>query len=155
METSPSSFSILGNMNAELPTGTLSSPQPEPGAGTPANPGKIIQINVYRLHSYNYRDNNCTLMELHPENTYISIFGPSQEQLLKYLLTNKNIKVIWQSPKAINKRPGHGTLGRNTVVVYEYSPDVPAPEKETPEKTVAMEVIYDGVATRIDYVPEL
>jgi tRNA (Thr-GGU) A37 N-methylase len=52
------------------------------------------------------------------EDTVVCIFSLYQEGLNELLACTK-IKILYVSPKAINKRPGHGIAPRNTLVVFE------------------------------------
>lgn len=75
---------------------------------------------VCSTRSYGY-----SLNEDFPKNkddTYLFIFGPSQEVLLEYLINNIesiNGKIIYKSDKAYNKNyPDSGP--RNTLVILEF-----------------------------------
>ena len=52
------------------------------------------------------------------KDTVVCIFAPYQIGLNE-LLACKRIKILYVSPKAVNKRPGHGKAPRNTLVVFE------------------------------------
>lgn len=60
------------------------------------------------------------------EDTYIivctALYGDS-DRALSYLKKRKDIKILFESALAVNKRPGHGTKPRNKIVVFEYEPD--------------------------------
>lgn len=51
--------------------------------------------------------------------TYISIFGPDQLYTLKEFKENTRFKIIYEGRKAVNGSRNHGTLPRNTIVVWE------------------------------------
>jgi hypothetical protein len=66
-------------------------------------------------------------------DTYISIFNlqtasyydrraiPGQQQeAYELFVKHPNVKIIWESKLAVNRRPGYGTVPRNKVVVWEY-----------------------------------
>lgn len=66
-------------------------------------------------------------------DTYISIFNlqtiawrqlggipGSQAKLYEVFKNHPNVKIIWESKLAVNRRSGYGTVGRNKVVVWEY-----------------------------------
>ncbi len=90
--------------------------------------GKIVSLSVYDVvpRQYNWRtevrsyslNRHC----LNTNDTYICIFGGEQDGELEYFENQKDIKIIYRSPKAVNRRPLHGTEPRNTFVVFEYVP---------------------------------
>jgi hypothetical protein len=57
------------------------------------------------------------------EHTYTIVLNPYQKEYLKQLEDNKDIKILFKSPLAVNKTPGHGAAPRNTVVVFELKDD--------------------------------
>ncbi len=83
-------------------------------------PGKIITIPVYQMYSY-AGGISCTPLVslLNKDNTYISIFGPSQANILSAFKAQKGINILHLSKPSVNGRGGHGTAPRNTVAVYE------------------------------------
>lgn len=92
------------------------------------NPGKLVSIGVNEFSSSNYiwgtgHVTHLVLDKLSPDNTYIAIFGPHQLTVLDLMLKDSRIKIIYQAQRAVNRRPGHGTYPRNTLVVWEFSPD--------------------------------
>lgn len=52
-------------------------------------------------------------------NTYISIFGESQDQLLNQFKEHFRGTILFESVKSVNGMANHGKLPRNTIVVYE------------------------------------
>jgi hypothetical protein len=56
---------------------------------------------------------------LRKEHTYIVVFSPIQDMQKEALTTHKEVKILFQSTKAVNKVIGHGVEPRNTVVVFE------------------------------------
>ena len=52
-------------------------------------------------------------------DTYILVAGPHQRNIPIHMQGDKEIKILYTSPKAINKTSGHGDYPRNTVVVFE------------------------------------
>lgn len=107
-------------------------------------PGKLIvadcytvfdttSIYDYRAHKYLY---NVKLRKdkLNPNNTYITIFNifgynyydrniaGTNLKHYEVLKEDPDIKIIWESEMAVNRRGGHGTYPRNKMVVWEYSP---------------------------------
>ncbi len=84
-------------------------------------PGKIITMPVYNMYNYAGGVVSCTPLTsmMHKENTYISIFGPSQANILSAFKAQKGINILHLSKPSVNGRGGHGTAPRNTVAVYE------------------------------------
>lgn len=96
-------------------------------------PGKFIVQNVnsvvkprhYDYYSRNYVEARmCFTPSTTDENTYITIFGYEQDDILKFFLANYKGKIVHVSEKSINGRENHGTYPRNTVVVYEAADSV-------------------------------
>lgn len=108
-----------------------------------ATPGKIVVADCistfdHRGH-YNYAINKYTYStkihksRLNTNNTYITVFnlnsyyygqdgrGLNIEQY-KCLKEDPDIKIIWESEMAVNRRLGHGTKPRNKMVVWEFAP---------------------------------
>lgn len=54
-----------------------------------------------------------------PEHTYVFIFGPNNQEQYNFLKTLPGIKIVYESPKAVNRTQGHGTEPRNTLVIVE------------------------------------
>jgi len=53
--------------------------------------------------------------------TYMVIFAPAQEvqkRMFDKLVKTKELTLIYEAPKAVNRRPGHGTDPRNTLVIF-------------------------------------
>jgi len=59
------------------------------------------------------------LKVLKEDDTYCLVFSPTQKGLLDALLEEKRVKILFQGKKAVNKVQGHGTLPRNTLVIFE------------------------------------
>jgi hypothetical protein len=91
-------------------------------------PGKLIEIGLRHFISNTYNEGvgyspKLDTRKLKPENTYISVFGPYQAGSMNVFLKDSRVKIIYQAKKAVNRRPGHGTDPRNTLFVWEFSPD--------------------------------
>ena len=108
-----------------------------------ATPGKVVvadSINTFDSRFYydlNQHKYICTTKihksRLNTNNTYITIFNLNshyygQEQIgsnteqYKCLKEDPDIKIIWESEMAVNRRSGHGTKPRNKMVVWEFAP---------------------------------
>lgn len=57
--------------------------------------------------------------KLKKEHTYVLVFGLSNEEQLKVLKESDKVKILYESPKAVNKVTGHGDRPRNTLVIFE------------------------------------
>ena len=114
-----------------------------------ATPGKIVVADCSNTFDSSYFYNwdqhkyiniiKINKNRLNTNNTYITIFNLSsyyygQEEgglngsHYKCLKEDPDIKIIWESEMAVNRRSGHGTKPRNKMVVWEYSPAMPAHE---------------------------
>lgn len=96
--------------------------------------GKIINLGVSDVFVLNYikPKNNDSWFgwkteykfneQLNTEDTYIAIYGPSQQEQLTKLKKENKVKIIYESKKALNWNMGaHGP--RNTVVIFELVDD--------------------------------
>jgi len=101
------------------------------------NPGRLVTMSPRSFHRQRW---NYALRTYHTEidfygvnekDTYISIFNVqtnsfsraipgSQAKLYETFKNHPNVKIIWESKLAVNRRLGYGTVGRNKVVVWEY-----------------------------------
>jgi hypothetical protein len=54
-----------------------------------------------------------------PEHTYVFIFGPSNHLQYSFLKSLPGIKIVYESPRAVNRTLGHGDAPRNTLVIVE------------------------------------
>jgi len=83
--------------------------------------GKIKTIPVWSVYTHGINGTSCANLpqKLNKTDTYISIFGASQNQILDAFQKVKEINILHMSKKSVNGREGHGTDPRNTVVVYE------------------------------------
>lgn len=63
-------------------------------------------ISIFNLQSVSYGDH-------HP-------IPGQQQQAYELFVKHPNVKIIWESKLAVNRRPGYGTVPRNKVVVWEY-----------------------------------
>lgn len=70
-------------------------------------------------------------------DTYLLIFtkGPHYEALYKWFIKQPEVKILYQSPPAINTRYSPTQL-RNFVVVFEWQKQVPVQNVEKTEKTL-------------------
>ena len=70
---------------------------------------------------------------INENDTYISIFNVqtvsyyndaaiegSQKLYYDLFVKHPNVKIVWESKLAVNRRPGYGKVPRNEVVVWEY-----------------------------------
>ncbi len=95
---------------------------------TKTTDGKIVSLSVYDVipRQYNWRNNNHSFQFnkniLNTNDTYICIFGGGQDKELEYFESQKDIKIVYKSTKAVNRKPMHGTEPRNTLVVFDYVP---------------------------------
>ena len=64
-------------------------------------------------------------------NTYISIFGESQDSQLAQFKEHFKGNILFESVKAVNGKAHHGQFPRNTIVVYEPVSSVIATAPET------------------------
>jgi hypothetical protein len=86
-----------------------------------------IATSQYSTGQYSYRDGNSITFDfsqLPSKHTYIVILCCAQMFAKEHdvqLTTNKAINLLYKSPAAVNKNPGHGTKPRNTVYVF-YKP---------------------------------
>jgi hypothetical protein len=90
-------------------------------------PGKLVEIgcNMFSASDYVWGVGYTYKLDpryLNPNNTYISIFGPVNAAFLNVFENDSRIKIIYKAQKAVNRREGHGTDPRNTLVVWEFSP---------------------------------
>ena len=53
-------------------------------------------------------------------SSYSEAFPGAQAKLYEVFKNHPNVKIIWESKLAVNRRSGYGTVGRNKVVVWEY-----------------------------------
>jgi len=78
--------------------------------------GKIISI----VSTYLYNSNNTLkTINLNPDNTYLAVAGPGQENFERLLESSPEIKIIFKSRKAVNRTPNHGDEPRNTLYIFE------------------------------------
>lgn len=59
------------------------------------------------------------LANVNKKNTYALVFGLGNLNQLAWLEKQKEINILYKSPKAVNKAYGHGTNPRNTLVIFE------------------------------------
>lgn len=82
-----------------------------------------ISSSRYINSTWDYKKNRqvCSVSKnrLDKDNTYVSIISEGQNTYYKTLKEDKEIKILYTSPKAVNKSPGHGTEPRNFVVIFE------------------------------------
>ena len=88
----------------------------------------IYTINTSQYCSYKYDFKFpegvkviCSLSKLPKKNTYISIVCSTQggaKDIDTYFTTTNDCQLLYKSPMAVNKNPGHGTKPRNTVYVF-------------------------------------
>ncbi len=84
-------------------------------------PGKLVTVGVNDLipseywYSFSWKPRHI----YDKNNTYISIFGPAQEEQFNVFKKDPYYKIIYEAPKAVNRREGHGENPRNTLVVWE------------------------------------
>lgn len=88
-------------------------------------PGKLVEIRIDQFMNYLYYKNDYEVntTPLSFNHTYISIFGPMQNRALTAFLSDSRIKIIYEAKKAVNRREGYGESPRNTLFVWEFSPD--------------------------------
>jgi hypothetical protein len=81
----------------------------------------IRTLPVNLLFRYNFSDWSYTLdlFRLSPDSSYISIFGPDQFKQLEIFLKSDKVKLLFKGNKAVNGSRHHGTIPRNTIVVFE------------------------------------
>ncbi len=98
--------------------------------------GKIIALSVYDVipRQYNWLNNSWSFQfnrhNLNTNDTYICIFGNGQDEELKFFEKQTDIKIIYRSPKAVNRRPLHGTEPRNTLVIFELASDISSSQSD-------------------------
>lgn len=54
--------------------------------------------------------------------TYCAVFSIGQQKELKLaleLLEKDGMKLLYKGPQAVNRRRGHGTMPRNTLIIFE------------------------------------
>ena len=87
--------------------------------------GKFVEARVYQVIQEKYEDiykpalRAVNLNKLNKEDTYMLIFSPGQEENMLTLLECEALNILYISKKAVNKRSGHGTAPRNTLVIFE------------------------------------
>ena len=89
--------------------------------------GKIITLGVhYIIRGGGYEWNTGKAIPLtlcdfpdNDENTYITIFGASQNTQLETFKRLFKGNILFESVKSVNGKGGHGVFPRNTVVIYE------------------------------------
>ncbi len=93
-----------------------------------AYPGKLVTVGVNDLiygdwprnvHNGGYTVKWTQRKNYDKNNTYISIFGPNQQEQFDVFKKDPYYKIIYEAPKAVNRREGHGFSPRNTLVVWE------------------------------------
>lgn len=85
-----------------------------------AHLGHVLNGLDYRWDSVQkryIRDSLSFKTTLDKQHTYVVICSEHQDDILKYI--EENSKIIYKSPKAVNKTRGHGTKPRNTLIVFE------------------------------------
>ena len=105
--------------------------------------GNLVTVSpgaMYRMQWLDFERNYKTYIELpynvNNNDTYISIFNlqsvsygdhhpikGQQQEAYELFVKHPNVKIIWESKLAVNRRPGYGTVPRNKVVVWEYVND--------------------------------
>lgn len=86
--------------------------------------GYVAVLYPYDYGSYDrelgYRKKfNQKYLQENNQHSFVFIFGPTQDDALADLKTQKCVKILFESKRAVN--PEHpGTGPRNTVVVLEY-----------------------------------
>lgn len=76
---------------------------------------QMTQVGTWSDPKYEYK----LKQPFKPEHTYVFIFGPSNKKQYDFLKTLPDIKIVYESPKAVNRTPGHGNDPRNTLVIVE------------------------------------
>lgn len=100
----------------------------------------VITLRLNQLFKIEYAraGNKIKVVEslLNNQDTYFIIFNKEQymgKEMYETLFNTPGVSVLYQSPPAVNKIPGHGKDPRNFLVIFEYEKPVQA----VPEVSVA------------------
>ena len=96
------------------------------------SPGAMYRM-LWQPTERNYKTYIQLPYNVNNNDTYISIFNlqtvsydyhhpiqGQQQEAYELFVKHPNVKIIWESKLAVNRRPGYGTVPRNKVVVWEY-----------------------------------
>ena len=68
----------------------------------------------------------CLHRKITPKDTVCIIMRDYQKVYFDWLCAQPNVNILFVGPAAVNKTSGHGTEGRNCLVIFELNEEIPA-----------------------------
>ena len=96
----------------------------------------IVHVTVSQIVQYDWSSGSYKLhfsYRINTHDTYIVIFGPTQDTPLELLKNSDKVKILYIAPTAVNKNKGHGKIPRNTLVVFELASEADASSPTVPD----------------------